>query len=96
MSQEQFDFTCYPNLNKSSSDLLEICYQIGLFSTNEGRAIVQKVEDYFAGKEIVDKQLSESIKAWYNGTFSPGYYMNDNNAEFARYLKSKISIRVFE
>ena len=78
----------YPKLGMFGFDMLQMCQELGVFSTDRGKAVIQKVEDYFNGIDIEDKELADSAQRWYEGTFCPGYYMNDNNSEFAQYLKS--------
>lgn len=81
----------YPRLGTFGFDLLSHCQQNGVVSSDKGQVILQKIEDYFNGKDIDDKELAENTQKWYEGKYCPGYYMNDNNAEFAAYLKRKIS-----
>lgn len=93
-SEEQKELShLYPRLGRFGFDLLVECKNIGLCSTENGKNLLQKVEDYFNNIELEDKELANSIQSWYEGTFCPGYYMNDNNSEFALYLKSRISAK---
>lgn len=80
----------YPTLSMFGGDLVNDCQDIGVFSSEEGCKIVQAIEDYFDGKEIKDKEFLEKTMLWYDGQLCPGHYMNNNNKEFAEYLKSKI------
>lgn len=80
----------YPALSMFGGDLINCCQYIGVFSSEEGCQIVQTIEDYFNSKEMEDKELLEKTLLWYDGQFCSGHYMDNNNREFAEYLKSKI------
>lgn len=84
----------YPKLSMFGFDMLEMCRRNGVYNSDKGRALLEKIEGYFNGQELDDKELQSNVQAWYEGTFCPGYYMNDNNCEFANYLKQLISARV--
>lgn len=86
----------YPSLGHFGFDMLNVCRTNGVYSSEEGKKLLQKLEDYFNGIEIDDKELADNAQKWYEGNFCPGYYMNDNNSEFAAYLKSKISAKIFD
>jgi hypothetical protein len=81
----------YPTLSVFGGDLIDCCQDIGVFSSEEGCQLIKTIEDYFNGKELEDKELLEKTLLWYDGQFCPGHYMDNNNREFAEYLKSKIS-----
>lgn len=81
----------YPTLSVFGGDLIDCCQDIGVFSSEEGSQLIKTIEDYFNGKELEDKELLEKTLLWYDGQFCPGHYMDNNNREFAEYLKSKIS-----
>lgn len=81
----------YPTLNVFGGDLIDCCHDIGVFSSEEGCQLIKTIEDYFNGKELEDKEFLEKTLLWYDGQFCPGHYMDNNNREFAEYLKSKIS-----
>jgi hypothetical protein len=85
----------YPKLSKIGYDMLYICKQIGVYSSEDGKKLLQKIEDYFNGQDIEDKELASNAQRWYEGTFSKGYYMNDNDSTFAEYLKSKTVMRIY-
>lgn len=86
----------YPSLGHFGFDMLNICRSNGVYSSEDGKKLLQKLEDYFNGIDIDDKELKDAAQSWYEGTFSPGYYMNDNDSEFAAYLKSRISMKIFD
>ena len=86
----------YPNLGMFGFDLLDACRGNGLYSNENGKSLLQQIENYFSGINIEDKELASAAQAWYEGVFSNGYYMNDNNSLFADYLKSRISIKMHE
>ena len=77
----------YARIGRFGFDMLMKCRNIGMFSSDEGKATIQSVEDYFNGKELKDKEFANKIELWYNGEFSPGYYMENNDEEFAEFLK---------
>ena len=81
----------YPTLGVFGGDLIDCCQDIGIFSSEEGCQLIKTIEDYFNSKELEDKELLEKTLLWYDGQFCPGHYMDNNNREFAEYLKSKIS-----
>lgn len=81
----------YPTLSVFGGDLIDCCQDIGVFSFEEGCQLIKTIEDHFNGKELEDKELLEKTLLWYDGQFCPGHYMDNNNREFAEYLKSKIS-----
>lgn len=85
----------YPKLSNFGFDMLNNCRLNGVYMSEDGKRLLQKVEDYFNGIDIEDKELKDAAQSWYEGTFCPGYYMNDNDSEFAAFLKSKISMKVF-
>ena len=84
----------YPKLGMFGFDMLNRCMNNGVYQDERGKAILQQIENYFNGQEIEDKELAENAQKWYEGNFCPGFYMNDNDCEFADYLKSRISARV--
>ena len=79
----------YKTISIFGGDLINCCQNIGVFSSEEGCQLIQTIEDYFNGKEMEDKELLEKTLLWYDGQFCPGHYMDNNNREFADYLKSK-------
>lgn len=89
------EFSIYPKLSSIAEDLLKMCKSNGVYDNELGKNVLQKLEDHFNGIEIDDKDLADAASAWYEGTFCPGFYMNDNDSEFADYLKSKISMKVY-
>ena len=94
-SDEQKEMTSrYPKLGMFGFDMLKRCMNNGVYQDERGKVILQQIENYFNGQEIEDKELAENTQRWYEGNFCPGFYMNDNNCEFADYLKSLISARV--
>ncbi|MBQ8218419.1 MAG: hypothetical protein IJZ79_01380 [Bacilli bacterium] len=95
-SEEQKELAhTYPKLGRFGFDMLNSCRLNGVYSNEDGKKLLQKLEDYFNNIDINDRELSEAAQAWYEGVYCPGYYMNDNDSEFAAYLKSRISMKVF-
>ena len=80
----------YPVVSMFGGSLIDICLEIGVFSTEKGCQLFQQIEDYFKGKEIEDKELLDKTIAWYEGKLCPGYYMDANNGAFAEYLKFRL------
>lgn len=76
----------YPNLGRFGFDFLMICKDLGMLFNEENVQKIQLIEDYFNGIEI-DKELVDAINKWYNGEFTPGYYMASNNYDFAEFIK---------
>lgn len=85
----------YPKLGKFGFDMLNYCRLNGVYFNEDGKQLLQKIENYFNNIDIDDKELADAAQRWYEGIFCPGYYMNDNNSEFAAYLKSRISMKIF-
>ena len=77
----------YPTLNMFGFDMLNECLKNGVYHSEEGRSLMQQVEDYFCEKEI-NKKLAEKVQLWYEGKLCPGTYMDNNNLALADYLKS--------
>lgn len=95
ISDEQKELAhLYPKLSNIGFDMLDMCRRNGVCDSEKGRELLQKIESYFKGQELDDKELQANVQAWYEGTFCPGFFMNDNNSEFANYLKSLITARV--
>lgn len=84
----------YPKLGMFGFDMLNRCMNNGVYQDEKGKALLQQLENYFNGQEIEDKELANNAQQWYEGNFCPGFYMNDNDCEFADYLKSLISVKV--
>lgn len=84
----------YPKLSKFGIYMLEVCRQNGVYSSEKGRELLKKIESYLNGQELDDKELQNNVQAWYEGTFCPGYFVNDNDSEFANYLKRLISNKI--
>jgi len=94
INEEQLK-TLYPNLSKFGLNMLHCCDLNGLLNDEKGKQLLNKVEDYFNNIESDDEELNKAIKQWYDGVFCQGFFMNDNDSEFAKYLKSKISMKIF-
>ena len=84
----------YPKISQFGLNMLEVCRQNGVYSSEKGRELLEKIESYFNGQELEDKELQYNVQAWYEGTFCPGYFVNDNDSEFANYLKRLISNKI--
>ena len=78
----------YNKLGTFGFDMLMICHEYGVLSSEKGKTILQEIEDYFNGKEISNKELLDKTISWYEGNLMPGYYMSENNEAFASYIKS--------
>lgn len=85
----------YPKTSEFGIDMLQMCVNNGVYASSKGQYLLQQVENFFNGESLTDKALENHIKAWHNGTLSLGYYVNGNDAVFADYLKSRISVKIF-
>ena len=77
----------YYNISRVGMNLLIICKNLGITSNDRGKKILNEVDTYLGGTAINNKELANNTQKWYEGVFCPGYYMNDNDSEFAYYLK---------
>ena len=78
----------WPRLGMFGFDLLERCRSAGVLSSETGRSLIDQIESYFqSGETIDDPELQDKTIAWYEGQLVPGYYMTENDREFALYLK---------
>ena len=82
----------YPNLGIFGFDFLMNCRKLGVFKVELGHQIVQLIEDIFSNGSIDDKELYDVTIKWYKGELVDGYYMEENDLEFAKYVKSKIKL----
>lgn len=82
----------YPNLGIFGFDFLMDCRKLGVFKVELGHQIVQLIEDIFSNGSIDDKELYDVTMKWYKGELANAYYMEENNLEFAKYVKDRIKL----
>lgn len=80
-TQEELDnFALYPKLNLVGREYLQLCLDNGLFNSENGRKVIQLVEDILTNNSNSNnKEFEEKVKLWYNGKLNPGHYMDENN-----------------
>ena len=81
----------YKKLGRFGFDLLLCCRDIGILSSDKGKELIQVIEDHFSGQLIQTKELADNVNKWYNGEYSGGCNMRNNDLEFAQYLKHLIT-----
>ena len=81
----------YPRLGRFGLDLLNLCLLNSVYENEQGKALLQKIEDYFENKPMSIDDFILNVKKWYDGKFCSGFYMDNNNIEFMEYLKKQIS-----
>ena len=76
--KELMAYKMFPHLKLVGLDIIAMCAKNGILDTEDGLAIVGRIEDILNGKED-DSDFAEKVRSWYDGELQPGYYMTENN-----------------